>query len=166
MPVKNWYVTRALRFAILYGVALAAIKAFALLATLTGTPTSFDHPLRIAALGAIGIAWPVFAPWHFDWLRSLACPGATPGNLVAAAVIWAPFLFVASATTAFGAHVPLASDVATTWAIAGMLALTDRETPGDRRRRKRSADDALRRVVASYEAVYGPAPAPVPIPRA
>jgi len=44
-----------------------------------------------------------------------------------------------------------------------MLALSDRELPGERRRLKRDADEALRRLVASYEAVYGRAPVPIPL---
>jgi len=163
MPVKNWYVARGLRFAVLYLVAQGASKAFALLAALAQTPTMFDDPLRIAVLAGLGIAWPTFAPAHFDWLRTLTASVGSYGNLRAAAVIWAPFVLVATLASGLGVHSTIANDVATTWAIAGMLALSDRELPGERRRLKRDADEALRRLVASYEAVYGRAPVPIPL---
>lgn len=156
MSTKNYYARRAIRFGVLYVVALAGIKFFGFLAALSGTATIFDNPLRIASLAAIGIGWPTFFPHHFDWLRSLAFARRASGSVGGAVAIWAPFLIVAVAGGLFGAHATLAHDAAIAWAIAGMLALSDREHPGDRDRSKHDADDALRRVLASYEAIYGP----------
>lgn len=165
MPPKNYYARRAVRFGVLYVVALIAIKLFAVLSALSGTATIFDYPSRIAVLAAVGIGWPTFAPQHFDWLRSMTFASRASGGARGAIVIWSPFLVVAVVESALGTHAPFANDIAITWAIAGMLALTDREHPGDRKRSKRQADDALRRVVASYEAIYGPAGGiPIPLP--
>lgn len=163
MPTKNWYAVRALRFGILYVVALAAIKIFSILAALSGTITIFDNPLRIALLAGIGIGWPTFAPHHFDWLRSLTFARSLRGSLAGAAIIWAPFLIAALTENVLGRSINFANDLGLTWAIAGMLALSDREHPGDRKRSKREADETLRRVIASYEAIYGPAGG-VPVP--
>lgn len=162
MAQENWYVGRAFRFGILYGVALGAIAVFTQLTARAGG-TIFDDPLRIAILAALGIGWPTFAPQHFDWLRELTFARAIAGVSFGGIVIWAPYVAATVASGAFGTHLTIAHDVAVTWALAGMLALTEREHPGDRKRLKNAADDAVRRMLAAYGAVYGPGPG-VPAP--
>jgi len=162
MPMKSWSAARAYRFVILYAVALVTSAIFGVLAQFAHTSTIFGQPVRIALLAALGIGWPTFAPQHFDWLRRLTFAERPTSALGGALAIWAPLGLVAAAAALLEVHAVVIHDVATLWAISGMLALSDREPPGDGHRRHDPAD-AVRRLVASYEAVHGRTEAPVRI---